>query len=94
MKKKRSILPLRVDGQRIDQTAEIICDHGLVARLTTQAFCKDRQMEHAEFIARACNIHDELLEALAEQIAECRDPNCPMCARHTLIIAKARGEPS
>lgn len=33
-----------------------------------------------------------LLEALEEQIGECFDPLCDMCARHAEIIAQAKGE--
>ena len=34
----------------------------------------------------------ELLEALEEQVAECFDEACEMCARHQHIIRKARGQ--
>lgn len=33
-----------------------------------------------------------LLKALEEQVAECFDEACEMCARHQAIIAKARGQ--
>ncbi len=33
----------------------------------------------------------ELLVALKEQVAECFDEACEMCARHEAIIAKAEG---
>lgn len=33
----------------------------------------------------------DLLEALKEQVAECFDEACEMCARHEAIIAKAEG---
>ena len=37
-------------------------------------------------------IVSELLEALEEQVAECFDEACEMCARHQHIIRKARGQ--
>lgn len=34
-------------------------------------------------------VDTELLEALKEQVGECFDPLCDMCARHQAIITKA-----
>ena len=42
--------------------------------------------------ARLISAAPELLEALEEQVAECFDEACEMCARHEHIIRKARGQ--
>ena len=34
---------------------------------------------------------NQLIEALREQVAECFDDRCEMCARHEAIIARIEG---
>ena len=53
---------------------------------------------NAEFIVRACNAHEELLEALRGEIGvasvpDCTDSNCGTCSRcrSKAAIAKAEG---
>lgn len=37
---------------------------------------------------------DAYLAALEEQIAECFDPRCEMCARHEAVIARFKQSPA
>lgn len=58
-----------------------------------QYFCKPdifaQTYEPAHRIASTRTVDTELLEALKEQVGECFDPLCDMCARHQDIITKA-----
>ena len=51
-----------------------------------------RTVAEGEKIARLIAAAPALLEALEEQVGECFDPLCDMCARHAEIIALAKGE--
>lgn len=54
-------------------------------RPSSQAIALVAKPEDADLIACV----PDLLAALREQIAECFDTRCEMCARHEAIIAKA-----
>jgi len=49
----------------------------------------EEAVANAHLISKA----PELLAALKEQVDQCFDPNCEMCARHEALIAEAEGAP-
>lgn len=73
------------DIQTSDGSFEIATTHpGFLSRGKADP---GRAQANARLIAAA----PDLLAAMREQIAECSDPLCDMCARHERVIARATG---
>lgn len=76
-------------------TCQVICQ--MADEWERLPFAKGTAKANAEFIVRACNHHDDLLEALGDTLSwmscECGHPACKRC-RSTIeareVIARAR----
>ncbi|RPF70476.1 hypothetical protein [Aurantiacibacter spongiae] len=71
-----------------EELGENWCVNGGIGSICTMDGPRDQREANARLIAAA----PDLLEAIQEQVDECFDPACEMCARHEAILAKARGE--
>lgn len=69
-------------------------DEGYVARMrgVGRGATVEEQRANAEFIVRACNAHEELLQALREIAAvDAEDPSIPQDSPYAYAMGKAKG---
>ncbi len=82
----------KAKSRKVTAKGVLICTAVLRNSATTAQNKHGKGQHEAEANARLIAAAPALLEALEEQVGECFDPLCDMCARHAEIIALAKGE--
>lgn len=89
---KRTALPWHYSYRDWDDSATICNQQGQVAAIPPKLIKPQDWKDEAEFIVRACNVHDELV-AIAQRFLKhcCTDCDSDLEALLKKVIAKADG---